>query len=192
MNKSWIILALFPLLAISQGNEEAGAELAALSWDQLCEQRGNPAAWQELERRELFTRRELRAIEDERLRAGLRQEAIICFLGEPEDVVPLNTNPGRDYAEAFTYPLEGPETLIVQIRHREDESTVVRFYEIEDEAVSRDLRYFGSRCTFGATVTGFSNTRRCGYSVNTNAFGISDYTSSNGFNRPQDYQGEPL
>ena len=167
-NSVLILLLSAPGLAFAQANDEKITELQSLSWDQLCEQRESPEAMEELERRDLFTRRELRAISEDALRPGLRQEAVFCMLGEPEDVIPIvlpqnGARQRRDLMDAYTYPLEGPDTLIVHVRHRDDESTVVRFYEIEDEAVDSDIRRFGGPCEsspFSSRSDGM--TRRCG------------------------------
>ena len=142
MNRNPLIVAfLVPLCALSQVQKVSNADPGSMLIGELCEQRSEPEALAELERRDVFSRRELRSIRQDRIRPGITEEALFCFMGRPRNILPLAYASSREVIEAYTYPAGDERFLIVQIRHGEDESTVQRFYESDEESLDITFWY---------------------------------------------------
>jgi hypothetical protein len=108
--------------------DEEGA-FQTLTVPQLCEQRDIPEAWAELERRSVFSQRDLRSIERGRIRSRLTEAALFCFMGEPESVLPAGFNIEGEPIDAYIYPGDGTLDIVVRVRHGLNESTVIDVQE---------------------------------------------------------------
>jgi hypothetical protein len=131
------LVALVPVLACASADsvEDSGNAADVLrgwSVERLCAARADPEAWAEIERRELFHGRELRAIARERVREGLREQAVRCFMGWPDSVVASVSAVGNDPVDAWIYPAGENGTLVVYLRRMEEESAVLAFLETDD------------------------------------------------------------
>jgi hypothetical protein len=99
-------------------------ELHDLTVQQLCEQRADPEAWDELERRRVFSQRDLRSIEHERIRPRITEEALLCFMGEPVRVVAAGFNHVAEPLDDYYFLRDGAE-VVVRVRQGLNEATVV-------------------------------------------------------------------
>lgn len=129
-----MLLGLLPLAAAAQTGSAPGPALEDRTIEQLCDLREDPLAWAELERREQFTDRELRSIEQERVRTRIRESALFCFMGKPDSVVGLLSAPGGQWVDAYTYDVDVDEPLVVHVFHGAGEATVVRAMKASDAA----------------------------------------------------------
>lgn len=94
MIRKFLILTLaYPFMVLAHTSSDETAVLETWTLDQLCEQRERPAVWEELERRDVFDSREMRAIRKERLRTSIGPDAVTCFLGEPVCSLPYLVYP---------------------------------------------------------------------------------------------------
>jgi hypothetical protein len=98
--------------------------------------RGTPESWAELERRAVFDRREMRLIRRERIRRGIREQALFCFMGQPEDAVAL-TSPQWEYPmTAYVYADDDQSRRVVYVAHAPEASIVIGSFES-----TRDLNH---------------------------------------------------
>lgn len=129
-----VLVALAPAIASANAGaaEDSGIQQAALeTWtlEQLCDARDNPEALDELERREIFGVRELRAIRRDEVREGISVDTLRCLKGEPRTILPAFMTFEGNAVDAFVYPPGTGGSLIVFIRRRDDVSTVAAFSE---------------------------------------------------------------
>jgi len=132
------LLALTPALAF--GDEETdGADTALQSWsvDQLCSSREDPAARDELERRETFSSRELNAIEKGEVRTGMSKEALLCSMGPPRLIFAAESEYEAfpSIVDAYVYDAGTEKPLAAFVEHFEGRGTVVLVLENDDPQV---------------------------------------------------------
>jgi hypothetical protein len=138
------IVAVVPGIAFAQAEPAADPNLRSLSIEQLCDMRESRAARAELERRDVFSQRELRAIVKERVRPGIGPKAVSCFMGEPVDVftapsVNLATAFGGRVFEAYVYAIDAMQTLVVYVEHDGNEPTVIDQVRMDERPTYEDL-----------------------------------------------------
>jgi len=131
------LVALIPAVALASADADENPEIqqAALeTWtvEQLCGARTSADALDELERRDVFDRRELRAIRRARVRNDIGEEALRCMKGAPMTTLPAITTFEGDPVDALVYPPGTTSSLIVYMRRAADVSTVVAFTESAD------------------------------------------------------------
>ena len=132
-----VLVALIPAVAFAhaaadENSEIRQAELETWSDEQLCRARDVPEALDELERREIFDGRELRAIRRDEVRVGISEDALLCMKGSPEIVYTAITTVEGETVDAFVYPPGTLDSLIVYIRRAGDVSTVAALTESEE------------------------------------------------------------
>jgi hypothetical protein len=103
-----------------------GAEtrIESLTTGQLCDMRGSEEALAELERRELFSKRELRAIKKQIARRGISVEALVCAMGLP-DRITHGSPRAPERLDRYYYLREDELDLEVIVRHEEDRSILL-------------------------------------------------------------------
>jgi hypothetical protein len=121
----------------AQNGSEIAPKLQSLSLEQLCEARSNSDAWAEVERREIFSKRERRAIEKERIRTGIGPDAVSCFMGEPMEMrylVASNSQADGNTPEfeMYVYPTDAADTLVVFVRRDTDHASVIDWRRTEE------------------------------------------------------------
>jgi hypothetical protein len=140
------LVALIPLFALAQSGESPTAQAADLqsrSLDELCRAREREEALDELERREIFNSRELRAIRDGEVRTGMSLRALICARGQPASIVP---EVGIAFPDARTAPRSSgpvPVAAYIYLPDGADSGTVA--YVVESAAESKVVHEVESR-----------------------------------------------
>jgi hypothetical protein len=177
------LVVVIPVFALAQSGERPDAAAAALqgwSLDELCGARTREDVQAELERREAFSRHELRAIREGEVRTGLSLRSLICVRGEP-DIIREDVGHSRgDPLAAYIYLAEGSEGSVAYVSLNSPEQTVVHVVEHSDPvALVRDpnfqllCRALG-RCIF-VDSSGNPNpglrTENPGFSTDSNPFG---------------------
>jgi hypothetical protein len=126
---------LLPIAQLAQATSQQAADepeddVRHWSLQELCEARDDPAALAEIERRDIFSRRELRVIANAQLRPNISVEALLCFAGLPDRVMQVAMPAAQDPVDAYLYvvDVDVEQTLVVHVRHRKDESKVVRWF----------------------------------------------------------------
>ena len=132
-----VLAALIPALAFANAVADENpviprAELETWSDEQLCRAREIREALDELERREIFDGRELRAIRRDNLRTHISEDALRCMKGSPRTIVPAVKIIEGDAVDAFVYPQGTTTPLVVYIRRQGVVSTVAGFGETDD------------------------------------------------------------
>jgi hypothetical protein len=129
MNKLVLMVAAATLTnaepLAAQDGSSSDTDAATLTIPQLCAMRSDPEAMAELERRDRFSRRELRAIEKDEIRKGIRPEALVCFMGRPDRVEREVAKSSGGVIDMYSYFRRGSETLFVYIGRRDDEEAVL-------------------------------------------------------------------
>jgi len=159
-----VLVALIPAVAFAnavadESSEIQQAELETWSDEQLCRARDVPEALDELERREVFDGRELRAIRRDKVREGISEDALLCMKGSPDTVHSAIMTVEGETVDAFVYSRGTLDSLIVYIRRAGDVSTVAVFTESAEPAFCY-VRLFA-----GATSYAKGNDCRPGTSV---------------------------
>ncbi len=122
-------IAAFGIAFSMPGAAIAADELGSWTVEQLCDARDDPEALDELERREVFDGRELRAIRRDEMRKDIGEDALRCMKGAPETILPAITTVEAAPVDAFVYPPGTVGSLIVYVRREGDASTVIAFTE---------------------------------------------------------------
>jgi hypothetical protein len=168
------LAVLIPILALAQSGENSDgqtASLSALSVEELCSARENADSLAELERREIFSARELRAIQDGEVREGMSLETLICARGPPDIIVDGVVR--RSFGTADVYVsddtagfdlyvfLGSPESTALYVVDHEDPAAIVRN---PDYALSCDQNSGGlTNCRLYGDSDAFSaRTSSCG------------------------------
>jgi hypothetical protein len=87
------------LVSAAQGDTALDSSIQGWTIEQLCEARDTPEAW--TERRDLFSSRELQSIDRQRVRSRISEEALFCFMGEPDEIVDLAALPDTETVDAY-------------------------------------------------------------------------------------------
>lgn len=133
IHHAFLVAALISSASVAQDAAVGDSGVHALSIEQLCAQRNSPENWAEIERRGVFTDRDLRAIRKENIRNGINVAAVSCLLGPPEEIQYAGSEPTTSYPSVFEiyfYP-NGDRTTVVAVEHVADHSTVVDWHETE-------------------------------------------------------------
>ncbi len=165
-----VLVALIPAVAFAnavadENPEIPQAELETWSDEQLCRARDIPEALDELERREVFDRRDLRAIRRDEVRKGISEDALRCLKGSPEFVHSAIATFEGETVDAFVYPPGTLDSLIVYLRRVGDVSTVAAFtesaepYRFQGWSAGPDCCY-ATRIFSGASSYARGNDRR--------------------------------
>jgi hypothetical protein len=135
-----VLLAVIPALAHSQAETgSAGAALQGWSVEQLCDSREREDVRDELERRDLFSSRELRAIRDGEVKRGISLGTLICGKGPPASVVEAVARTIDGPVAAYIYPPGEAEGLVAYVVENGAESAVVHVIESDDpQAIVRN------------------------------------------------------
>jgi len=137
---------LMPFVASAQSVAERAGAYQSWTVEQLCEARDDREAWAELKRRDLFDRRELRAISAGKVRQDIGIDALACLLGEPDSVDRLMTS-GGEQLDAYTYAVDENEALVVHVYSDEQKAKVLRSMPASDAAYDPDLdEAYGGSC----------------------------------------------
>jgi hypothetical protein len=125
-----VLVALIPAFTLAnafaaENPETERAALGIWSVEQLCDARDNPEALREIERRDIFDSRELRAIRRERVRNGISEDALRCMMGSPQTILRSFTTVEDGSVDAFVFPPGTIGSLIVYLMREGDESVVV-------------------------------------------------------------------
>ncbi len=134
-----VLVALIPAVAFAnavadENPEIPQAELETWSDEQLCRARDIPEALDELERREVFDRRDLRAIRRDEVRKGISEDALRCLKGAPETIRPaVGMTADGDPMDAFVYPIGTSGSLVVFVKRQGDASTVTTLAENSEQ-----------------------------------------------------------
>ena len=129
------LLALTPVLAFGdEETEVADPALQSASVEQLCISREDPAALAELERREIFSSRELNAIEKQQVRTGMSKEALLCSMGPPRLIIAARSEYEAfpSIVDAYVYDSGTERPLAAFVEHFEGQGTVVLVLEKDD------------------------------------------------------------
>lgn len=117
--RQFFFLTVALLIGAAQASAQTGsgaeAEIENLAVTQLCEMQGDPDAVAELERRDLFSKRELRAIRREKARSRISLEALECAIGMPERTALNRAVPGSEQSETYFYALPDAPDLMVSV-----------------------------------------------------------------------------
>jgi hypothetical protein len=147
MKRIGIVTALFlPMAVMAQSGPEDNPGMQSLSVDQLCEERSSDDSWAEIEDRDVFSRRELRAIKKERMRSGISPDAVSCFMGQPLGTVYLLASGQQQDEESppefamFVYPTDEADSLVVFVRSDTDYPTVLTWRWTEDWQSYAEMR----------------------------------------------------
>jgi hypothetical protein len=118
-NRAISLLLLLPVTAFAQANQGATADLQSMATEELCKLKDSAEALDELDRRELFSNREIRSIKMDKIRRYISEAALICMRGEPDEVVALNLRTrARDFIDsAFVYAPSEKERLVIFLRY---------------------------------------------------------------------------
>lgn len=149
------VIALGTLAAIAAvapiADAQSGAdELQGLSIEQLCAARSSPDAWAEIGRRDIFSGRELRAIEKGQVREGISEQAVLCFKGWPDSIVAEISAVSGDPVDAWTYPAGEDGALVVYFRRTQTESTVLTVLETDDARAMAPVASMRLMCKYSA------------------------------------------
>jgi hypothetical protein len=129
----------------------------------------------ELERRDLFSSRELRAIGDAEVKRGISLGALICGRGQPASIVEAVAWTRDGPVAAYLYPPGVAEGLVAYVVERGAESAVVHVVESDDPQAIVGNSNFELRCG------GSARSIKCAFANNS---GIS-YLGG-GFSSPRD------
>lgn len=153
-----VLVALIPALASASARaadnpdaQQAGLETWSI--EQLCDARTRRDVLDELGRREVFDRRELRAIRRETLRTGISDRALLCLKSWPEAIRPEAGNVDGVPVDAYIYPSGEQASLVVFVTREGEASTVAGFTETADPG-NAGLWVSGSGSARGATCSG--------------------------------------
>lgn len=127
-----LIFALASALAVAEGNTAITEnQLQTLSLSELCDARADAKAWAELERRQDFSDRELRAIRRERIREGISEDALRCFKGRPDSIVAAISDFGSGPVDALIYDSGTTAQVVAYVLREGDRGTVIKSVETE-------------------------------------------------------------
>jgi hypothetical protein len=148
-------IALTPLAAFAAVTPDANAqsgqeELQGWSIEQLCAARPRPEVWAEIERRDIFSGRELRAIEKEQVREGMSEQSVQCFKGWPDSIISGISAVSGDPVDAWTYPADEDGALVVYFRRTAEESTVLTALETDDARAMAPVASMRLVCKYSA------------------------------------------
>jgi hypothetical protein len=129
------LVAVIPVFALAQpgaGPDAEAADLRGWSLDELCGAREREDVRGELDRREFFSSRELRAIRTGEVKKGMSLGTLICVRGQPASIAEaVGRIRGRPLA-AYTYLPGEAQGLVAYVDENSEESTVVHVLESED------------------------------------------------------------
>lgn len=129
------LVALIPGLALAQSGESRDAEAVDLqSWslDELCGAREREDVRDELDRRNLFSRRDLRVIRDGEVRNDISLRTLSCVRGQPDSIVDAAARSPYGPVAAYIYLPGAAQGLIAYVFERSAEPTVVHVLETND------------------------------------------------------------
>lgn len=127
--------------ASAQTGSSSEMEIENLTVAQLCEMQGDSEAVAELERRELFSRRELRAIRKNKARRNISLKAFECAIGMSERDVLYRSVPGAEQIEVYRYSSPDMPDLTVSVGVYGDQAIVM---EVLPQGSLLDILALGS------------------------------------------------